>query len=302
MNSETVNITLSIPLERFAQIKSITKLMKMLDGKPLTENQVAEKLLLHSLSGFTPMMQSEDYSENAFTANQTGEKTERTKSVIVTDQSDSALPIKDLLENQTNRQNTGETIGGLSDEWQGIFEKVPQGARIGIVSNEADKTTRWMLGLASEFTKAMPVLYIAPDLIGDISELFNEYGINEPSTIYRKKTIHFLPETKTEWKQLLLSNRGNLLYKAVFFDSASNLPTESGILETVLGTALPVTEVYALTFDFDRQHETEFQDWIKALDVVLRTDGKAVSVIKNSFREQVNENPGLTQTEQNETT
>jgi hypothetical protein len=280
MNPEKISLNLQLLPQRYEQLKNLVRLLQVLDRDTLSETQVAEKLLIHALENFS-------------TANTPQPANTASLLNLAAPEGFTGLPNQShQATNQTDplAENSQSAFLKIFEDRGAFFERLPMGTKIALVCGDHSLKSRFLLQLASVLNCKMPVLYLAPDLLGDFSELYAQFNIRPQATMERKKVIHFIPDNKTQWKQQLVTSRGNLLYRAVIFDNVFYEPQEVGFLNAMLENAvldadLPLTEIHWLTNDPTTSDDPQDKLWPQAVDLLIKLEGDTLTILKNSIKE-----------------
>lgn len=292
MNSDHKILTLEIPASHYEQLVGIAALLESVNGTPADANAVAAKLLLRALTALNGSNSMKSETKQAQVETVTKPVTENGEvktadeivQVFAPDANDTSLAALPEVA-------APKLIEGLSEPWRKCLGNVEQGARIAIVSNESAFASVFALCLAQELTQSGSALYVAPNLVGHFPELLEKFGLKKAETPHRAKAIHYLPETRTEWRRVLIGSGNKVQYSAAVFDNASEMQLSADFphwLEQleIGGEPSCITQVFTFTIDIEKQPDEDFSDWMDQLEIVLYVEkDKKVTTIKNVFRE-----------------
>jgi hypothetical protein len=279
MYNQSAKIEFTLPLDRYQQLVNLSKLLHIVNGEQPDVNLLAQKLLLNSIASFTAVPQQlQKLQIPVVDAPQILiepiKESEEQRSI-------STAGLSGLTGNETKESN----LLYLPQNWLTLTGQLSQGVRIGIVAQDTETATRCGLKLANAISRQLPVMYFAPDLLGNFSELLKGIGIKENLTTQRKALYHYIPENKTQWKDLFVTHRNNLIYKVAFIDNAStagiNYASYAAEFERLtFRTQQPITQVYLLCED---ENSAEFESWYNALDIMVRAEDENLVLLKNAL-------------------
>lgn len=287
MNTENKTILLEITADQYEQLARIAALLQSLNGSGADVNDVAVKLLLHSLREWNkPGSLSGDLDKTITGHEQTPQDQEHQETVSPALVQVADQRILHAIPQQPKPINWTEKF--LVDTLQGV----EPGARIALIGNDVSLIKEWTLRLTQNLANDVPVLYIDPDSYGQFSELIERAGIPREELLFRVKMIHFLPDTPTQWKRHLTGSGGRMMFGAVVFDFANGIVFEPDFMQ-MIGQIKPnegypyLTQVYTFLEDSENIPGETFLPWMDLFDVVLAVhEGGMIQTVKNTFPEK----------------
>jgi hypothetical protein len=289
MNNHPIKLTFTVPAHQYDQLLNLTRLLQVVHGEQPDVNQLAQKLLLHSLTHFA-------LPENAAPANlpvpvvpmpavKNNEQPAQNETT--------SSQVADYLAGLAKLNKHDRTPLNLPPNWLACTGQLAQGVSIGILAPDTETATQYALQLANQLCKTLPVAYIAPEHSGSFREMLNTYQIKSTVTYQRVSAYHYVPENKTQWKDLALTHRNNLLYKVICIDNASEIGIDPLVYQgefqrLTLRAKQPVTGIFALC---EEPFSPAYENWLERLDVVVQANENGLWLLKNTVTNDFENNP-----------
>lgn len=319
MKTSDKTLALNITGQHYEHLRQLAQLVELVTEQPVTENDIAVKLLLRSLAGFnigaslttpeteTPVEQETD-EQPEFEEEQKEVVEEEQNSFDIEplpDEDDAPAEEKaspqDISAIVSSLQTAAEKkavapesdsptyIEGLTGVWQQVLGKVERGSRIAIISEHKDTGTRATLTLSQELNQSGNVLLLSPNRVGDFSELLERFQIRRTERPKQTKVIHYLPQDASDWKRLMLNSKGSLCYDTIVFDTAIEqkfdpvVPYIIDNLEICENARALIAQVYTLTLS--RSDRKNIEAWANEMDVVVFVaSDRSIVELKNKFK------------------